>query len=211
MMEFIKKEKAKKLIYRDTDKINKTNKELIDIIGIINKYTERLNNLGIKLDVDDVKSLLAIKSEFINRVYLQELRKICEQFCVNYDDVSSVNYKIRAGNPMFSNMANNRINFLFELKKELYDALHYDSICIKHLEINDNIAAPKITATEDIEKENTFYCQNKKQEDITNELNKVQDAMYYLHNKYNIPYSRLYNYIEQLTNKLYYNAIQGIK
>lgn len=209
MMEFIKKEK--KLIYRDNEKINKTNKELIDIIGIINKYTDKLNNLGIKLDVDDIRSLWAIKSEFINKVYLQELKKICDQFCVNYDDVSSVNYQIRAGNPMFSNMANNRISFLFELKKEIHDALSYSSVCLKHLEITDNIAAPKITATEDIEKENTFYCLNRKQEDITNELNKVQDAMYYLHNKYNIPYNRLYNYIEQMTNKLYHNTIQNIE
>lgn len=207
-MEFVKKEK--KLIYKDDEKIHKTNKELIDIIGVINKYTERLNKLGIKLDVDDVKSLKGNKNEYINRIYQSELKKICEQFCVNYDDVSTANYIVKAGNPMFLNMANNRIKFLFELKNEIHAVLSYDSVCIKHLEITDNIAAPKITATEDIEKENTFFCLNRKQEEITKELNKVQDAMYYLHSKFGLSYNRLYNFIEQMTNKLYYNSIQKI-
>ena len=77
-MNILKKEK--KIIYRDEEQINQTNKQLIDTIATINRYTDSLNNLEIVLTIEDVKSMTENMRDctFIKRVFYDELKRVCK-------------------------------------------------------------------------------------------------------------------------------------
>ncbi len=210
MINFIKRMMEKKVIGIDTEKINQTNILLIDTIGIINKYTNSLNNLGLVLTIEDVRNMALNNKDFVNYAYKKELKSICKQFGMNYEEIASFTYQIRAGNPMFSNMANNRIKDINQLSKELCNLLYSKCLdCLKHIEIVNNIAAPTLTATEDIADENTFYCLNKKQERLTDGLNQIKVIYEDLH-KLGLSYYELHNLLDN-SNELYFRTIQKIE
>lgn len=163
----------KTVIAIEQDKVDLETKTLYKLVGIINNYTEELNNNNYNLTTDDVKQMAHNHKEFNKKVYLEELEKICDTFALDFSEVSKWEYTL-TNSEMFSNMANKKAQYIYELSKEIHKCCYLNEHCIEYLEIKDNMCTPVLDCEENITEYYTHYTANEKQDNLTEHLKNIQ-------------------------------------
>lgn len=167
----------KELIGIDKEETRTQIDKVIELVKIINRNTEQLNKKGYVLSLEDVYKMIYDTDTFKQKVYLQELEAICEMFGEDFNVVKTKDY-IFNQTDMFHKMAMKKCRYLIDIAQELKHLSFYgDNIFINYIELNGNIASPKLNFQEEIEQYYSHYAQNDKQAKVTKKLKAVQAAI----------------------------------
>lgn len=165
----------KELIAVELYEVENQKDKLIEVINVINKYTDKLKNRGYNITINDITDITNNSSEYINKHYLKELKDICDMFALDFDEVSTKEYNMTHSENMFAGMANAKIELIRQFAKEVANVgLIGDRVFLDYLEITDNIASPKLNYENDIKDRYSHYAKNSKQTEITKALRKLQ-------------------------------------
>lgn len=166
---------TKQAIHFDSNGYNEAVKTLDEIVSTINKHSQELTANGYTLTIEDIKLIAERDNKFNKKVYQNELKEICKYFGLDYNKVCTFEYSIT--NSMFSEMANGKCEYLYNLCGDLYKCfvLHTYLADSKYIDIIDNVASKTIQADELINERYTSYTKNNKQNNVLDLVKQLQD------------------------------------
>lgn len=185
--------------------------KVIELVKVINSHTDKLNKCGVVLTIEDIKAMSINKDEYSRQIYLDELQKVCEMFAQDFEEVSKWEYTLKHGENMFRQMAIAKCKPLLALTKDVNILSTFgDSLYLKYIEIENNIASPKLNFEEDIKEYYSHYAKNDKQNKLTKALKTIQNA---ISEATKLGYSsfEIMHFINATDNQIKYNAIERIK
>lgn len=155
-----------KTIYKDEEKIKRS-------ISAVNRIVEAFNNNSKRVDVniDDVRLMLEDVRKYKDKVFLEELERVCDMFAQDFDEVKLKSYAWQ--NPMFSKMANNKCKDLYKLADEVCKAGRNMAYLAKYLELDNGLLSPVLGYEDLIKDAFTYKTNNKKQDEVVEALNNV--------------------------------------
>lgn len=163
----------KQIIYFEKEGYEYAIKSLDKAIEVINRYSQQFTVNGFALTTEDVKLIVTNPTKFKNEVFHIRLKEICEEFGLNYDEVSKFEFTIK--NNMFSDMANGKCRYLYEFADELCDCLRLIQYLALYIDIENNVASKTLEADELIRDVYTSYTKTEKQNKALELTKKLQD------------------------------------
>lgn len=165
----------KQVIHFDNTEYTEATKALDEAIETINKHSQELTTNGYILNMEDIKLIANNNREFNKQVYSKQLKEICKLFGLDYSKVCTFEYTIT--NSMFSDMANNKCNYLYGFSNRLHSCftLYRYLANNKYIDIINNVASKTIQADELIKEGYTSYTKNDKQNKVLDLTKQLQD------------------------------------
>lgn len=146
-------------------------------INEVNKVVEVFNNnnKSAEITLDDLRLILENPQAFKDKVFLAELKRICEDFAQDFDEVKTKEYYWK--NPMFSKMANNRCKDLYALATSIFRCGAHRPQIVDYLEIDNGVLSPVLDYENKINAAYTYKTKNKKQDEIVDALRKLTESV----------------------------------